>query len=235
MSDFLCPICGSVLAPPEEPVQGHCLYCGREEPAELACPQGHYVCEECRIAGAREILLRYLAHTSETDALVVLNNLLKHPAFPMHSIEHHCVVGPVAATVLRNRGVLRWPDGANDALVRRTEGLPYGGCGSMGICGACASAGALLSRLTKAGFRSDAERARVLELTAAALAALAKAGGPRCCKQSVYLSLRLLDERLQRWCGLSLRLPPSISCVFHDRNPECERERCEFFVPPDPG
>jgi len=155
--------------------------------------------------------------------------LLKYPSFNMFGKEHHFVLGPVVLTALKNQGKLTWAPRRNETLIRRTEFLPYGICGSIGICGACSSVGATLSILLKATYMSDRERSIVLNATSECLKRLAKARGPRCCKESVYVGLMVLNEYLKKCLSLDMGLPDKIVCAFSETNPECKKERCEFY------
>lgn len=224
---FNCPICSAELI--EKHALGKCIYCGKEEETDYICPNGHYICEDCRLLGQKEITLKYLSYTKEKNILKIMTALLKHPSFNMFGKEHHFVLGPVVLTALKNQGKLNWNSKRNESLIKRTEFLPYGICGSIGTCGACSSVGATLSVLLKATYMSDRERSIVLDATSDCLKSLAKAGGPRCCKESVYIGLVVLDEYLKKYLNLDMELPDNIACEFSKINPECKKERCDFY------
>lgn len=130
---------------------------------------------------------------------------------------------------MKNQGKLKWDPRRNNALIHRTEFIPYGVCGTIGICGVCSSVGATLSTLLKATYMSDRERSIALSGTAECLMELSKAGGPRCCKQSLYIGLEVLNRHLKKYLNLDMNLPDKIVCEFSDKNPECKKERCEFY------
>ena len=83
--------------------------------------------------------------------------------------------------------------------------------------------------LLKATYMSDRERSIVLDATSECLKKLANAGDPRCCKGSVYTGLVVLDEYLKKYLNLDVELPDKIVCAFNKTNPECKKERCEFY------
>jgi hypothetical protein len=89
------------------------------------------------------------------------------------------------------------------------------------------SAGALVSILTGASYLKDQERSLALRATAGALQAIAEAGGPRCCKQSVYLSLETAFAFLRRELGLDL--PLTIHCEFSGHSEGCKKKRCQYY------
>jgi hypothetical protein len=224
---FYCPVCGAELI--EKHAVGKCIYCGKEEETDYICPNGHYVCEDCRILSQKEITIKYLSYSKEKDVLKIMIALLKHPSFNMFGKEHHFVLGPVVLTALKNQGKLNWDLKRNEALIKRTEFLPYGICGSIGTCGACSSVGATLSTLLKATYMSDRERSIVLDATSECLKRIARDGGLRCCKESVYVGLMVLNEYLKEYLNLDMELPDKIVCAFNKTNPECKKERCEFY------
>jgi len=153
---------------------------------------------------------------------------MKHPMSVMHSPQHHIMVAPAVLSALRNSGLRPLSPGRLAAAIERTQGIPLGACGTRGECGAATSAGALVSILTGATFTKDRERSLALSACAETLLAIAQAGGPRCCKQSVYLALETTSGFLKR--ELSLDLPVNPLCDFSSRNPECKKKRCQYYA-----
>jgi hypothetical protein len=88
--------------------------------------------------------------------------------------------------------------------------------------------GTLVSILTGASYLKDRERSLALQASAEALLIIAQAGGPRCCKQSVYLALETASLFLKR--ELNFTLPVEPHCDFSRRNAECKQERCQYYV-----
>jgi len=224
---FFCPICKSELIEKEGIYK--CIYCGKEEKGEYICPNGHYICEECRISNQEEITIKFLNYTKEGDILKNLSLLLRHPSFNFFGKEHHFILGPVVLTSLKNQGKINWDTRRNVALIKRTSFLPYGICGTIGTCGVCSSVGATLSTILKATYMSDRERSIVLESVGDCLKELARRGGPRCCKESIYVGLIILDKYFKKYLNIDLNLPNKIVCEFSEDNKECKKERCEFY------
>lgn len=223
---YRCVICGSELK--QVDTTAVCTFCGRETPAKYLCPAGHHICEDCQTADWPQVVERVCEGTRETDPSRIVNLIMKHPMAVMHSPQHHIVVAPAALAALRNRGVIELKPGRLASAIQRTQGIPLGACGTRGECGASTSVGALVSILTGASFQKDRERSLALQASAEALLALAKAGGPRCCKQSVYLSLETASVFLKR--ELDIDLPVEPHCEFIKRNPACKKERCKYYV-----
>jgi hypothetical protein len=224
---FYCPLCKSELLEKEGVYK--CIYCGKEEKSEYICPNGHYICEDCRILNQEDITIKFLNYTKEGDILKNLNLLLRHPSFNFFGKEHHFVLGPVVLTSLNNKGMLKWDSRRNVALIKRTSFMPYGICGTIGTCGVCSSVGATLSTLLKATYLSDKERSIILRATGECLEELGKRGGPRCCKESIYVGLKILEKYFKELFNRDLGLPKEIICEFSEDNKECKKERCEFY------
>ncbi len=224
---YPCVICGAELY--ETDTVAVCSLCGQETPAEYLCPNGHHVCEDCQLADPLQAVERVCGSTRETDPGVIVNLIMKHPVMVMHSAHHHVLVAPAVLAALVNSGQRSLKPGRLSSAIRRTAEIPYGVCGTRGECGAAVSVGALVSILTGASYLKDQERSLALQATAEALQAIAEGGSPRCCKQSVYLSLETAVAFLRRELGLDL--PLTIRCEFAGRNEECKRGKCQYYEP----
>jgi hypothetical protein len=221
---FLCRICGSELA--EASSLEHCTYCGQTEPADWACPSGHYICESCRTAPAEDLVERACLGSRLTDPLELAMLILRHPALPPYGPEHHGLAAPVLLSALRNLGVAAVGDAEIRQGIIRLRGIPPLVCATRGDCGAAASAGVVVSILRKATARSDAERSAALRATARALDRIAEHGGPRCCRQSVFDTIRTTWDLLRDELGLP-ELPDRRCQAGLE---ECKEARCPYFA-----
>lgn len=223
---FRCKVCGQDLV--ERTGRGSCSYCGGEEPTEWACPAGHYTCEACRIAGPGELIQRTCLATSMTDPIALAQLLMKHPAFHAYGDEHHSLAAPVILAALRNRGIPEATAGQVRDALERLRGIPISVCGTRGDCGAAASAGTVVSLLKRASPLSDGERSAALRATARTLVRIAERGGPRCCKQAVFDTIRTTWDVLRHDFPLD-ELPPH-ACDFAGKLKDCKTSRCPYFV-----
>lgn len=223
---YNCPICGEELKKVDQ--LAICTFCGKESQARYLCSQGHHICDECQLADWPDLVERVCENSKETDPYKIVNLIMKHPMSIMHSPQHHIMVTPAFLSALRNSGKYNFGPGRIASAIERTKGIPLGSCGSRGECGAATSVGALVSILTKATFMKDKERSLALQASAEALIAIAQAGGPRCCKQSVYLSLESASNFIKR--ELNIELPVDPHCEFASRNRDCKKERCKYYV-----
>jgi hypothetical protein len=222
---YICSVCGSELIQAGSTVP--CTFCGQPSPAKYLCPNGHHICDDCQLADWPEAVERICAGSHETDPARIVNLIMKHPMSVMHSPQHHILVTAAVLAALGNTGQKSIPTGRLTAAIERTKGIPLASCGTRGECGAAICVGALVSILTGASFAKDHERSLALQASAEALLAIARAGGPRCCKQSVYLSLETTSAFLAR--ELAIDLPVQVQCEFSSRNEECKKERCKYY------
>lgn len=223
---YLCAVCGDELE--QVDTTAVCTFCGQETPARYLCAAGHHICEECQLADWQGVVERVCEGSRETDPTAIVNLIMKHPMSVMHSPQHHIVVTPAVLAALRNSGLRPLKPGRLTSVIERTKGIPLGSCGLRGECGAAICVGTLVSVLTGATFQKDRERSLALQASAEALLSIAQAGGPRCCKQSVYLALETASIFLMR--ELNIDLPVNARCEFALRNQECKKERCKYYV-----
>ena len=225
MSDC-CFMCGSELE--QVDTVAVCTFCGHESPAQYLCAARHHICDECQLADWPQVVERICEGSRERDPATIANLIMRHPMAVMHSPQHHILVAPAMLAALRNNGLRPLGPGRLASAIERTMGIPLGTCGTRGECGAAIGAGTLVSILTGATFMKDRERSLALQASAEALLAIARAGGPRCCKQSIYLTLETASIFLKR--ELDIDLPVEPRCEFAARNKECKKERCRFYA-----
>ena len=223
---YLCTVCGAELKPVD--VITACTFCGHETKAQYICTSGHYICEDCQLADWPHVVERICEGSHETDPSVIVNLIMKHPMSVMHSPQHHIMVTAAVLAALRNSGLHSFGAGRLISAIERTQGIPLASCGMRGECGAAICVGTVVSILTGATYQKDRERSLALEASAEALIAIARAGGPRCCKQSVYLSFETTSAFLKRNLDIDLEVNPH--CDFTARNEECKQERCKYYV-----
>lgn len=223
---YYCSICGAELQRVDR--MAVCYFCDQETPARYLCEKGHHICEECQLAEWPQVVERVCEGSKETDPTVIANLIMNHPMAVMHSPQHHIIVAPAFLSALRNVGICSLNPGRLSSAIERTQGIPFGSCGTRGECGAATSVGALVSILTGASFTKDKERSLSMQATAETLIAIAQAGGSRCCKQSVYLAIETASAFLKK--EIKMDLPVDPHCEFSARNTECKKERCKYYV-----
>jgi len=225
---FYCYLCNKPMSPSSEIVA--CSLCGKRERADYVCPDGHYICEECRLAPPDRLVKKVCEATKETDPMKMALLLIKHPAIQMHGPEHHYLVSCALLAALRNLGKFKIDDSTFDKAISRGKRILFGSCGLWGVCGAAAGVGIAVSIATKANMMSDKERSLSMQATSEALNEIAKIGGPRCCKASTFAAIEAAAKFFERKLGIKFSsLENPRPCYFKVLNEECLGDRCPYF------
>lgn len=223
---YSCPICGLELV--ESAKDAVCSFCGATEETDFICPNGHYQCEDCRLADQKEIIERVCINTTSKNPVEIANLIMKHPSFNQYGAEHHELVAAVCLSAIRNLGAQSISDNKLKAAIKRGGKIPYGACGTMGTCGACVSAGVAMGILTQSNYLKDRERNLTIKTTANALLSLTGLGGPRCCKFSTYVSILSVWDIARD--ELKMSLPEiAIHCDFQGKLKDCHLDKCPYY------
>jgi len=224
-----CLICGAGLVYREQAHQASCALCGDELASTAECVNGHFVCDRCHGLPAFDWIERTCLASGETGPLRLAEVLMKHPAVKMHGPEHHFLVPAVLITAYFS---LHGGEGKAEKLAvarKRAEDVKGGFCGFHGACGAAVGAGIACSVLTGATPLAGNEWRLANLMTAACLAAIGEAGGPRCCKRDTYLALQIGCDFLNRHLDAGLPTSYQPVCSFRHGNKECLERGCPFF------
>lgn len=225
--EYFCIVCGKRLFSP--PGYAACSFCAKSENADYVCPEGHYVCEACRLASGEDIIKKTCEASHETDPLQIALLLMKHPAIPVHGSENHLVTAYSLLTALRNTGETTIGKREFEKVAQRLQKASHGICGSWGVCGCAIAAGTVTSIVTGATYLSDKERSLALKVASKILGRIAQPGGPRCCKMATYLAIEVAVESFSRELGIPIRASTDPRpCIFSKLNPECLRGRCPY-------
>jgi hypothetical protein len=222
-----CAVCGKPLVYGTEEVSKRCDFCGKEYPALIYCPEGHYVCDACHSRGALDILRYVLSKTTSADPAEILEKVMSHPSVPMHGPEHHAMVPAIIVTAVKNAGYAV-PEGAVEKAIERGSKVPGGWCGFYGACGAAIGVGTAVSVLTGATPLTGKTRSLANEATAFALGKMID-GGPRCCKRASRKALEAAVEFLKTKMDINLNIGEKVGCRYVARNRECIREACPYY------
>jgi len=206
-----------------------CIYCGFKAKEDYVCGKAHYICEKCRIANPKDLILNTCKTSKEKNSLKLAILLMKHPAIHMHGPEHHYIAGCTILAALRNLKLFNVSDSDFDKVAARAVRIPYGACGSWGACGAALGAGIALSVASKANMLSKNERRNALTIVSKSLGEIAKLNGPRCCKASVFLTIIEVSKLINNIYGLNFKVNENYICEFSKRNEECLKEDCPFY------
>lgn len=226
--EYPCIICGKRLSISSE--ESRCIFCGKTEKADYICQDGHYICEECRLATAEEIIRKTCESTLEKDPLEIAVLLMRHPAISMHGPENHLLTAYSILTALRNTGYQSIGKREFERVKVRLKKASQGICGSWGVCGCAIAAGAVTSVITGANYLSDRERSLALKISSKILDEIAQIGGPRCCKASTFSAIKMAVEFFNHELGIPISISKEIKpCVFSKSNMECLKGRCPYY------
>jgi hypothetical protein len=222
-----CGVCATPLVYATESVAKTCIFCGKEEKTMIYCPAGHYICDSCHSKAALEVLRQVLSNTRDKDPAAILEQVMSHPAVPMHGPEHHVIVPGAIVAAVRNTGY-SVPDGAVEKALERASKVPGGWCGLYGDCGAAVGVGIAVSVITGATPLTGKPRTLALAATTLALSRMLD-DQPRCCKRASRIAVRAATEFLRD--RLRIALPQNIKgkCAYTLRNQECAKGKCPFF------
>ena len=221
-----CLICKAPLVYLETDEMMECAVCHKAEPSKTRCVNGHYVCNECHMAGLDSILGVCLESDSR-DPAAILEKMMALPFCHMHGPEHHVMVGAALLTAYRNAGGELELEEALHEMLRRGRSIPGGACGFWGACGAGVSSGMFISIVSKSTPLSVEPFALSHQMTAKSLQAIGEIGGPRCCKRDSYLSILSAIDFAKENLGVEME-KPKIVCAYSAQNNQCIGKRCPF-------
>lgn len=113
-------------------------------------------------------------------------------------------------------------------LEKRSRQVPGGACGFWGACGAGISAGMYVSIALKASPLAKEEWSLANQMTAKALEAIGKNGGPRCCKRDSYLAVKEAVRFTREHLHISMKVSEP-ACSRSHMNSQCLHETCVFY------
>jgi hypothetical protein len=223
-----CLVCGADLAYLAASARMSCALCGAARDSAARCAAGHFVCDACHAAPAREVIERTCVASDERDPVALAIRLMRHPAVKMHGPEHHLLVPAVLLTAWWNaRGEPGRKAEAIGEARRRSEPVAGGFCGLQGACGAGIGTGTFVAIATGSTPLAGPARGLANRMTSRALEVISGTDAPRCCKRDSFLAIlaaaRFARERLG--VDLPARAP---RCEWTTTNRECIRDACPF-------
>lgn len=225
-----CLVCGKQLAYIEKASSAACFYCGVESQTNATCIDGHYVCDSCHSASAKDLIEKYCINTSSTDPIAQAFVLMNNPAVKMHGPEHHFLVPAVLLAAYFNQKGISAEEKAKSIREarRRSDDVKGGFCGFQGACGAGIGSGIFISVMSKSTPLSGVEWRRSNRMTAESLGKISENDGPRCCKRSSFLSIISAVDFLAREFGVEIATDHRPICTFGAMNKECHHRGCTF-------
>jgi hypothetical protein len=171
-----------------------------------------------------DLIERVCMATDIAEPLAIACQLMDHPAVKMHGPEHHFLVpAALLAAYCNLTGRADEKQGMLKKARTRAETVPGG------ACGAAIGTGIFVAIIT--GSTPLAGKAWQLsnEMTARSLQAIARYGGPRCCKRDSWLAIREAVGFCREKLDITLPFHEEHVCPFSEINRECRREACLFY------
>ncbi len=224
-----CLICGRDLVYTREPRDLLCAVCNEVRSTTAACEAGHFVCDRCHSLGALDLIEQFCIATTLQDPLAIACILMRYPAVRMHGPEHHFLVpAALIAAYCNHRGEPERKAALLGAARARAGTVPGGACGTHGACGAAVGTGIFVSLITGSTPLKKQEWSLANEMTAKSLAAIARHGGPRCCKRDSWLAIAEAAKFLSERFGVALPVEEAVRCEYSEINRECRKKACPF-------
>ena len=221
-----CLICKAPLEYLDADEEMECRLCHKKQHSKTRCGNGHFVCDECHTGGMDELFSLCLSSTS-VNPIEILEKMMSMPSCHMHGPEHHTMVGAALLTACKNAGGDIDLTAALSEMQKRGKQVPGGVCGFWGACGAGISAGMYVSIVLKSTPLAKEAWGLSNRMTAKALEAIGKNGGPRCCKRDSYLAVLEAVKFTREHLGIEMEAG-EITCSRSHRNNQCLREGCPF-------
>ncbi len=223
-----CMVCGRPLQYLDNDRQETCVLCGRSLAANAICTEGHFVCDACH---SRDILkfVRYVCtHTEAADMIELLNQLRRHPSFPLHGPEHHFAIPGVILAVYRNLGGAVTEADILTAI-DRGRNVPGGACGFWGTCGAAIGVGIAFGIILHSNPLAPQARQQVQQISQAVIKKLNIHEAARCCQREAWTALVAAAELSKVYLPVKLKAQGDVQCRQQGKNQECIRQACPYF------
>ena len=221
-----CLICKAPLVYLEADEEMRCAICGKRFFSKTRCVNGHFVCNDCHMAGLDAIVSLCLSSGSK-NPVEIIRAMMAQPFCHMHGPEHHVMVGAALLTAYRNAGGEIELEKALSEMMKRGRSVPGGACGFWGACGAGISTGMFVSIISSSTPLTVEPFALSHQMTAKSLSAIGEIGGPRCCKRDSFLSIQCAIDFAAEHFGVQME-KSEIVCTYASQNNQCIGKRCPF-------
>ncbi|MBD3197846.1 MAG: radical SAM protein [Candidatus Lokiarchaeota archaeon] len=209
-----------------------CEFCKNPFNANIYCPNGHYICDDCHSKEPIKVIENFCSNTDLKDPFIISEKIMIHPKFKMYGPEHHVLSAAAILAALKNNDVKK-PNGKEitefdiKEAIRRASKIPGGWCGFYGSCGAGMGSGVAISIFTNATPSKDKPRSYANQMTSRSLNRIAD-NMEHCCKRSVRLTIMEAFCFLKEKFGIDLNYSPQ-KCSFSDLNDKCVGKQCPIF------
>jgi len=179
-----------------------------------------------------ERCLKYYESEERKNPWELAIDLMDIPGFPMHCPQHHYLVPAVLLTVCRQvqSATMEQLKKDLDVANERARNVLAGFCGWYGACGAAVGVGIFMSVFTNTNPCSEKTWSLTNRATAQSLLKMSEINGPRCCKRNTYIAIDSTRDFIEKHLNISLDKPEKVVCKYSERNLECKKEQCPFYL-----
>ena len=223
-----CMICGKPLVVLSTPKQLACKYCGKEERVETCCEDGHFVCDQCHIHVAAEIIEKECLTTKEKDVIKILKTLRSHPDFPTHGPHHHPMVPGILLAAYRNNG----GQISNEQIItgiRRGALIPGASCSFFGVDGAAIGVGIAFSVILGATPFTGDKRQMVQKIVIRIAEKIADNPFSRCCQRECWIALKEAENISRELTPHTILAQEELTCDQFRTADHCSGTLCPLM------
>lgn len=224
-----CLICGQDLEYFDQTKNFQCEICGHDFEAAVSCGDGHFVCDACHAKAGYELITSQALAGKSKNPITVACEMMKNKFINMHGPEHHYLVAAALLASYKNSGGDIDLEKSLLKARERAGKVPGGICGLWGCCGAGVGSGIFVSIITRATPLSEDQWQQANQMTALSLQAIARRGGPRCCKRDTWLAILTALDFVRERFQIEMEKPEKIRCSFFPENPSCKKTGCLFY------
>ncbi|SDI26303.1 hypothetical protein SAMN05443529_13124 [Desulfosporosinus hippei DSM 8344] len=209
-----------------------CFRCGIKEIANIACPNGHYICDKCHGEGLFDNVKDFVLKSKSLNPIEIAEYLMDQDNVPMLGCENAWIAAAALMAALKNEGTAKVTDELIVEVLNRTKKQAIGGyCGLTGVCGIVPAIGACFSVILGASCSKDRETAIVMSVAGRIIGTIAKETGPCCCKNFLRKSLDESVKMVKEHLCISLTIVREDNvCKYVDRHPHgCRKEKCSYY------
>ena len=235
-----CMVCGSALDYLHHAQNLTCTSCGKTVQGSIACPQGHFICEDCHAGDLKSVIMGLALTTPSEDPVAIAELIMARPDLPMLGCEHAYIAAGALMAALRNspygKGKITDAD-IGEVFDRTAKQAVSGYCGLTGVCGIAPAIGACFSLFLGARCGSDAEQKITMDAVVRVSQAIAELSGPSCCKAYVRAALSEAVTIFAERFGIVLPVAnATVVCGDSARHPHgCREEQCPYYQKPAPA
>jgi hypothetical protein len=212
-----------------------CLHCGKIESANISCPGGHYICDDCHGRGVFDFIRECVLNAESGNPFDIAETIMGYTdKIPMLGCENAWIAAGALMAALRNEGTFKITYNQINEALNRTRRQAVGGyCGLTGVCGIAPAIGACFSVILGAACPRDQETVITMKVVGRIVNAIADQTGPCCCKNFVRTALGEAARLVKGYFNVSMALPgEAIICTHGARHPHgCRKGKCPYFRP----